>query len=377
MGTTPIKRIIDAFNHRVPDRTPIELGSTRASGIHVNAYNNLKKFLYRSTIQEEQIINFSQVALPSETILERFGVDCRPIMLGKPTRRGDRELTNGVWEDEWGVQRVKPQGGYYYELFHSPLDNENLKQQDINNYSWPDPEDPGRIETIAKRYQYLREKTDYAIVLHLGVELGLQAQYLRGFEQWFIDLAARKELADLLLDKILDYQLAFSKYVLKNIPGQVDIIYLVDDFASQQGLMISPKTYRNYLKPKQKELIDFIKSQSDAKIMLHLCGSIIDVLDDLIEIGVDAINPVQLNSKGMDAENLKSKFGDRLVFWGAMDGQDILPNGTPLDVKNEVARLIRILGEGGGFVLGPCHNIQPDVPPENICALYEAALEIQ
>ena len=374
MIQTSRQRVLEAFNHRTPDRIPIELGSTRASGIHVEAYQKLKTFLHHSDKEKDTIIKFCQVAIPSESILEHFGVDFRPIMIGAPKNFENIKLPNEVWQDEWGVRRTKPEGSHYYDLQKSPLDDENLQINDLHAYPWPDPEDSGRIEGISERYHYLREKTDYAIVLHLGAELGLQTQYLRGFEQWFLDLAMRKEFAHVLLDKVFDYQLSLTDFVLKKLPGQVDVIYLVDDFATQQGLMISPKTYRSYLKPKQKALVDFIKSRTDAKIMLHLCGSVVDILDDLIEIGIDAINPVQISAKGMEPENLKSRFGDRLVFWGAVDGQHILPKGSVSEVKSEVVRLIRIFGEGGGFVLGPCHNIQPDVPPENICAMYEAAL---
>lgn len=367
------QRVLSAFNHQPPDRVPIELSSTRASGIHVEAYRNLKDFLKFSE-KEENFIKFSQVSIPSESILEKFGVDCRPIMLGAPKYFQDIEMNNEAWQDEWGVQRIKPDGGHYYELIKSPLDYENLNLLDLDTYNWPNPDDPGRINGISEKFKFLKERTDYAILLHLGAELGLQTQYLRGFEQWFIDLALRRDVADRLLEKVFDYQLALTEFVLNNLPGQVDIIYLVDDFATQQGLMISPRTYRSYLKPKQKALIDFIKSKTDAKIMLHLCGSVIDILDDLIEIGVDAINPVQITAKGMDPEILKSRFGDKLVFWGAVDGQNLLPHGSESDVKSEVKRLIQIFGEGGGFIIGPCHNIQPDVPPKNICALYEAAL---
>jgi uroporphyrinogen decarboxylase len=373
---TPRQRVLAAFNHCLPDRVPIELGTTRASGISTLAYEHLKRYLGLKT-SGETVIRFSQVTLPSEDVLQRFGVDCRPIMVGTPCRARDVELPNGVWQDEWGVQRIKPEGSYYYDLYRSPLADETITIAELHTYSWPDPDDPGRVSGLAERYRYLRERTSYAVLLHLGAELALQAQYLRGFELWFTDLLIRRDFADALLDIILDYQLRYAERILGALPGDVDIIYLVDDIATQNGLMISPSLYRSYLKPRQKKLINFLKSRSDAKILLHLCGSIVDIMDDLIEIGVDGINPVQVSAKGMEPESLKSRWGDRMVFWGAVDTQHLLPNGSPKEIANEVHHLIRVLGENGGFVLGPCHNIQPDVPPQNICALYEAALTYQ
>lgn len=370
---TPRQRVIAAFNHQKPDRVPIELGTTRASGISVSAYQNLCAYLGKP-IENETVVRFSQVTIPAEEILQKFGVDCRPIFTGAPCHTKDVELPGGVWQDEWGVKRIKPEGSHYYDLYESPLSDAALTLADINKHSWPDPDDPGRVQGISDTYKRLRENTQYAVLLHLGAEIGLQTQYLRGFEEWFIDLASRPELANALMDRVLEFQIRHTENVLASLPGDVDIIYLVDDFATQNGLMISPKTYRNFIKPRQKKLIEIIKMQSDAKIMLHLCGSIVAILDDLVEIGVDAINPVQLSARNMDAESLKSRFGNKLTFWGAVDGQSLLPNGSPQDIAAEVQRLIKVLGEDGGFVIGPCHNIQPDVPPQNIVAMYEAAL---
>ncbi len=372
---TPRQRVLAAFNHQQPDRVPIELGTTRASGISIPAYQRLKTSLGLPW-EDETIVRFSQVALPSDTILHRFGVDCRAIMPGGPLHSRERTLGD-IWEDEWGVQRIKPPTSYYYDLHRSPLADEDLTLADVQAYPWPDPDDPGRVQGLADRYRYLKDKTDFAILLHLGADLALQTQYLRGFELWFTDLVERRALADALLDRVLDYQLAYAKRVLDALPGDVDIIYIVDDIATQNGLMISPRHYRSYLKPRQKKLFDYVKGRSDAKLLLHECGSIVDILNDLIEIGVDGVNPVQLSARGMAPENLKSQFGDRMTFWGAVDGQRLLAFGTPGEVKAEVHRLIHILGNEGGFVVGPCHNIQPDVPAENVRALYEAALDAQ
>ena len=372
MYMTPRQRVLAALDHKQPDRIPIELGTTRASGIHILAYQHLLENLHLSWTNESTV-RFSQVAIPSESMLQSFGVDSRPIMLGEADHSTAAQLPGEIWQDEWGVQRIKPEGSHYYDLCYSPLSSESLTIADLNRYPWPNPDDPGRMRGIAPRYEYLAQKTNYAILLHLGADLGLQTQYLRGFEQWFLDLGMRRELADALLDKVLDYQLQLAKNVLDALPGDVDVIYLVDDFATQQGLMISPRTYRSYLKPRQKKLIEYLKSRSQARILLHLCGSIVDILDDLVEIGVDGINPVQLTARGMDAEWLKSHYGDRLTFWGAVDGQELLPHSAPQEVAADVQRLVHILGEEGGYILGPCHNIQPDVPPENIVAMYMAA----
>jgi uroporphyrinogen decarboxylase len=192
-----------------------------------------------------------------------------------------------------------------------------------------------------------------------------------------MDLVMDPEFAETLLDRILSiYQEMWTEY-LKEVGSYVQIVYFTDDIGTQSSMMISPKTFRALIKPRLKRVIDHIKGIADVRFMYHTDGAILPVIEDLIEIGVDILNPVQTSVQGLDRTDLlKEKYGDRICFHGAIDVQQILPKGTPETLRSEVTKRIRDLGKGGGYVLAPCHNIGHDVPPENVVALFEAAQEL-
>ena len=247
--------------------------------------------------------------------------------------------------------------------------------QDILSFPWPDPHDPGYTRGLRQELLDLRQKTDYAIVLHLPSPFVHVTQFLRGFEDWFLDLAADQKLAAALFDAAVENSTALTEEILKAGGDLADVVACGDDLGFQNGLVVSPELYRRLFKPRHKRYLDTIKKYTSAFIHFHCCGSIYKILDDLIELGVDAIHPVQVSAKDMDSSILGAEFGDRLSFWGAIDTQQVLPNGTPEEIKAEVKRRIKDLAPGGGYVLGAVHNIQPEVPVENIIAMYEAAKE--
>lgn len=184
-----------------------------------------------------------------------------------------------------------------------------------------------------------------------------------------------KKFAHALMEKIYEIQSTKMELYLKEVGEYLDVVSTGDDLSGQSGPLISLELYRKMIKPYHRKYYKTIKDNTDAKLLMHSYGSAHHFFDDFIEIGVDIVNPVQVSAVGMDPLKLKRKYGDHLVFWGGIDTQNVLPNGSPLEVKEEVHKMIKILGRNGGYVLCAVHNIQPDVPPENIVALYDAAAE--
>jgi uroporphyrinogen decarboxylase len=262
----------------------------------------------------------------------------------------------------------------YYDQVSFPLSGP-ITLRDLANYPWPDPHDPGRTRGLKKRVREIREKTDCAAVLNLPSAFVHVSQYLRGFEDWYVDIAADRKLAGALFDAVLEVTMAIAEELLKEVGNEVDVLMASDDLGLQNGLMVSHEAYRSLIKPRHRRFFRLLHDRSPAKVFFHTCGSVAAILDDLVEIGVDVLNPVQVSAAGMDPATLKQQYAGRLAFWGGIDTQHVLPHGTVAQVKTEVERAIDILGEGGGYVLGAVHNIQPDVPLDNILAMYAHARE--
>jgi len=369
---TPRERIWMALNHREPDRVPIDMGSWTSS-IHIGAYKRLRNYLGIKEGKIEISDVMQQIVKIEENILERFHVDTRNIFL-KPAQPW-RKCSKGIYRDEWGIKYTKSANNNYYDMIEYPLAHATVKE--LDDYPWPDPYDPRRVEGLEKEAKKLYEDTPYAIVLSGFSEslFGLPS-WLRGPTQFYMDLVSNKEFVNALLDRILNYWKSLANITLQIVGKYIQVVKLADDLGMQRGPIISPKLYRKLIKPRQRELYTFIKKRTKAKILLHSCGSVYNLIPDFIEIGVDALNPIQVSAKDMDTKRLKREFGNKLTFWGGgCDTQHILPQGTPNQVREEVRRRIEDLAPKGGFIFTPVHNIQYDVSPENICALYDAALE--
>jgi len=369
---TSRERVLNALNHEEPDRVPIDIGSA-VSSIHVEAYKRLRKYLCVKGDKIEIIDNMQQVVKVEEEVLKRFHVDTRHISL-KPAQPW-RKCSEGIYQDEWGIKYIKPVNSHYYDMIEHPLARATIK--DLDDYPWPDPYDLRRVEGLEKEAKRLYEDTPYAIVLSGFSEslFGLPS-WLRGHAQFYMDLVSNEEFVNALLDKLLNYWKSLADISLQLVGKYVQVVKLADDLGMQRGPIISPKLYRKFIKPRQRELYTFIKKRTKAKVFLHSCGSVYDFISDFIEIGVDILNPIQVSAKNMNTKRLKEEFGDKLTFWGGgCDTQCILPQRTSTQVREEVKRRIKELASGGGFIFTPVHNIQYDVDPENICALYDAALE--
>ena len=370
MTMTHRQRIVAALSHRQPDKVPIDLGSTRDSSIVLPGYERLKDHF---GVQAPNVLTsrMMQVVDVDERILCALDIDTRAVC---PGGQPDVMIGDNRYRDEWGVERVRPAGSFYYDQLEFPLSGD-ITASDVSRYPWPDPDDPVRTAPLKERLKQIREQTDCAVVLNLPSGFVHTSQYLRGFEDWFMDFAADPTLLACLFDAVLDVSLAICRNVLEEVGSEVDVVMASDDLGLQNGLMMPPETFRQLLKPRFARYFGVMHEMSPAKVLFHTCGSVTDIIGDLIDIGVDVLNPVQVSAAGMASATLKKQWGDKLAFWGAIDTQHVLPHGTVAEVEAEVERRIEELGQGGGYVLSAVHNVQPDVPLDNLLAMYRHARE--
>jgi len=243
----------------------------------------------------------------------------------------------------------------------------------LDAYEWPDPNNPGYFRGLAERAAALRKNTDCAIILNMPNGLVHQCQFLRGFGDWLKDLYKNKEFVSTLMERVADHWIKLAQNALDVLGDNVDIVFFGDDLATQQAPLFNPETYREMIKPLHRRMISSVKSRADVKVLYHSCGAVAPMIGDLIDVGVDALNPVQITANNMDPAELKETYGDRISFWGGINTQQVLPYGTPDEVRAEVRRMIDLMGRGGGYVLNSVHNIQGDVPAENIVAMFDEA----
>jgi uroporphyrinogen decarboxylase len=367
------ERLVKALSHIQPDRVPIDLGGTVNSSIVVEVYERLKQHL---GIEAENVpLNLMmRVVHVDERILQQLDIDVRNVTMWFP-REGSRDsLASSSFRDMWGVERIRPEGGYYFDVVNPPLAGE-ITVTDIANYPWPDPDTVVPIETILEEIEFLRSSTDCAVVLYVPPPFVHTAQFLRGFEDWYTDFILNRKVLEALADAVLNVSLEIARRVLASVGKDVDVVLCADDLGAQSGLQVSPEDYRRFVKPRHASYFRQIHDLSPAKLLFHSCGSVLSVIEDFIEIGVDALNPVQVSSSGMEPSRLKKRFGGRIAFWGGVDSQHVLPRGSVHDVKKAVERTVEAMGEGGGYVLSAVHNIQPDVPVDNILAMFQHARE--
>lgn len=371
---TPRERVIAALDNRQPDRVPRDLGGTFVSGINIVAYKNLIRYLgldEQATILRERI----RLAQISETVLQKFNIDTRIVLpgidydVGKPT--GD-----GNYIDNYGIVRtLTDEAGHWY-IKDAPLMRGEYNKQAIDKAAktWPEPSSPDVTRGVAETADRLHRKTDFAVVLNLPIGCIHQATWLRGFDNWLVDLALDMKLTIYFLELLTDRFLEMSRHLIDAATGNIDVVVFGDDIAIATGPMMSRSMFDQIVLPYEKRVFNALRSWTDAKILFHTDGSMVWHLDDLIEMGVDAVNPIDVSAKDMDdTASLKARFGDRISFWGGIDTSRVLPFGTPDDVHAEVRRRVGDLHQNGGYILASVHNILAEVPPENICAIWETA----
>lgn len=372
MALTSRERVIRAINHQEPDRVPMDINPL------YDFYLNLKSYLGLE-IEEKVSHNLAMEVIPHPDVITKLGIDLISVKLGSAKSSSRKVSSDGLVQDDWGTLLKlvnQPGGGRYYEVVNSPLKDAAL--DDLNSYPWPAADLPGRGEGAEAAARQLFEDTDLALMGRFGGPITETALYMLGMENWMTRLAMDPEFIEALLTKITDIQIALDRVGLEATAKYLQIFKASgEDLGMQTGPMYSPIMFRKLLLPHLKRRFRAARQYLDkvnpgVKIMLHSCGSIRRFLPDLIEAGVDIIDPVQPHAAEMDTAGLKRDFGDHLTFHGAVDIQQVLPFGSREEIENEVILRNSTLGKGGGYILAPAHNVQADVPPRNIAIMCRA-----
>lgn len=395
------ERVLAALVHRETDRTAVDFSGHRSSGIAAIAYPKLRKYLGLSDRPIRVYDVIQQLAIVDDDVLDRYGVDT--IEMGRGFALDEKSwspwtLPDGTecfvpaWtglereEGRWVIRSQSgrvlahmPDGTLYFEQTYFPF----LKEDDLNAVGeilgecmWTavaSPPGPVDKQTLSEGAKQLRTKTDRAIIGLFGGNLFEIGQFLYRNDRFMMMLASEPQHAHRFLDKLVEIHLTNLERFLDAVGKHIDVILFGDDLGMQTGAMISPQMYREFFKARHKLLWNKAKELADVKVMLHCCGGVRELLRDLVEAGLDAINPVQISCSGMDASELKVEFGRELTFWGGgCDTRDVLPNGTPEQVAEHVKNQVKILRKDGGFVFQQVHNILANVAAENITAMFDA-----
>jgi len=363
------ERALRALHHQVPDRIPLDLGSTNCTTMTKVAYDNLKKYLGIEKETKFMMENFQIVFIDEEVLkvleIDTRGVHPQPVFFKKV-------VDERTYFNEFGIKYHMPEGGLYYDMIEHPLAGKNIEE--LRDYEWPDPAKTMNLSGVREKAKNLKESNEYLLVGDM-IDTGIfePCWYLRGFENFLVDLLTDVDFVTTLLEGMYNYQLKKYSLFLQEVGEFLDVIFVGDDLATAESVIMSPKTYREIIKPYHQEYFKNLKKMApQAQLLYHSCGSIFSFIPDLIEVGVDILNPVQVSAQNMNTKTLKEKFGEELSFWGAIDTTRVLPQGTEEEVKREVRKRIDDLGPEG-YVLTSVHDIQPDVPPENIVAMFEEA----
>jgi uroporphyrinogen decarboxylase len=399
---TSRERVQTALNHQEPDRVPIDVGGTDVTGLHGIAYNRLKAHLGLAGGRTRLFHQYMQLAGVEEPVRERFAGDvvrlsfearqwkpwtlpdgspCEVPAGWNPARLPDgseavigadgRPLIQRHTHSPW----FSP-AGPICPFIQTPNDVAKYKPalRMMDRSPWLDE----TIEDLVSRAKKVRAETEYAIAGVFGGHVFAAAQLVRGMANFLCDLATDPALATTLMETIAELHMEEFAHYIEALDPYLDVVCVADDLGAQHGPQIDPRMWRKLVKPPMAGLYGFMKSKmKHAKLFLHSCGSVYEFIPDLIEMGVDILNPVQVSAAHMDTARLKVQFGQDLVFWGGgCDTQRVLPLGTAAQVRDEVKRRIEHLAPGGGFVFAQVHNIQPDVPPENMVALWDAVASV-
>jgi uroporphyrinogen decarboxylase len=379
------ERVKVALDHKEPDRIPFDFGGTGLTSISRFNYNNFRVALGLPAVIPRVMDIFQQNVLVDEDMFNLMECDIRPVLSGNPEgfSYDTKESSEGYSciVDEWGIGWKKPiENGLYYDMFSHPLQGE-LSIERLKSFPWPDPSDSNRfsgMQTKAKTYALVEKKAVTLDCFCSGVVE--MAAWLRGYSDFYMDIAQNDTALAYLLDKIVELKEAYWEVALKEAGDNVDVIIEADDMAGQFNLLISPNSYRKIVKPRHKKLFQFIKDKTSAKLFFHSCGAIRPLIPDLIEIGVDILNPVQVNARGMNSSELKKEYGDAITFWGGgVDTQGAFGSSNPqvFQVDNDVKNRIIDFKPNGGFIFAAVHNIQANVAVENIMAMWNMYKELR
>jgi len=399
-GMTHRERLVVAASHQEPDRVPVDFGAMGSTGITALAYARLKEYLGMRDGTIRVYDTGQQLAEPERAILDLLHVDVidlrRSLEPAGPDGRGWKpwKLRDGtpvevpssfnpepdgdggyVLKDSQGrIHARMPPDGFFFDSVYHPL--EKMKSSsEAKSLDWESMKiSDQHVRWLQEKAKYLERETDYAILFQGCGGVHEWGQGLRGWTNWIVDLGARKPLAEALLDRMMEVNMDRLKKLVPALGPHVQVLGFGDDLGMQMGPQISPKNYREMLKPRHEEMFTYAKKHSKCFIFLHSCGSIYSLLPDLIDAGLDIINPVQISAANMEPERLKKEFGDQLTFWGGgADTQNVLGYQPVDEVEKHVRRNVSIFGRNGGFVFNQVHNVQPNVEPEALLAAYATA----
>jgi uroporphyrinogen decarboxylase len=403
------ERVLAAIEHREPDRVPIDLGATPSSGISAIAYNRIKDHLGIDSGQTRVYDVVQQLAQPEMELLDHFGVDV--VDIGRTFNTADSDWRdtelidgskaqypswfhpakqeNGSWlafADDGTPIAEMPTSGTFFDQVYFPYEDgypetfddldtamDKVLWASFVHSPWDRIGDEGFWDTLRENALQLRQQTDKALMVVVGCNLFEWGTFLRRMDNFLMDLAAEPKSVERLLDALLERHLVFLEKICRAVGDIVDIVRFGDDLGMDRGTFMSPDMYRKFFKPRHQRMCDYVKSHSQMHTFLHSCGSIYAVIPDLIEAGFEILNPVQTSCRNMEPSRLKEEFGNDITFWGGgCDTREILNLATPQEVTDHVRKRLEVFAPGGGFVFNTIHNILPDVPPENVVAMFDA-----
>ena len=388
------ERVLSAINHREPDRVPIDLGGTRQSGIAASTYHQVKQRLGISSPTRVYDV-YQMLAEVERPVMDRFradvvGLNRQDVAFGiinenwKPWTLFDGtpvEVPGGfqpvteptgdlvILRDGQAIARM-PDGGFYFDRLEVYPGGAHLPIEDVNP--------PIISNEVCEHYhlqaEALYQNTDFAVIAPFGPPYELfYGLGTGGFETWMIALAAEPDYVNAMCEKLVDIWIENLKRFSQAVGDRVQILQFNDDFGTQDAPFLSVKMFRELIMPHYKRGLDWVHAETEMKVFLHSDGAISPLIPSIIEMGVDILNPIQTSAKGMDAGALQAEFGDRLVFWGgSLDCQQTLPFGSRDDVTRDVQEHVRTFAPGGGYVFAPVHNIQANIPPDNVIAMFDA-----
>jgi uroporphyrinogen decarboxylase len=379
MPLTSRERVQAVLNHEIPDRVPVIIGASNATGISLPTYRKLKQLLGIQS-EEKYLYDWPELgaAALDEILLERLHSDVRGVHDREPdwVREKNRTREPGSpYFNSWGVGSIEGDPGTWFPAIHPLAETHAIEA--IESYPWPDMNDPTRVAHVRAAAQKLADENKYAILATPWLAFPLERAFaMQRMDRFMLNLGRYPDFVRALLTKIAELCKTLMGHFLAEMGDNIDMIKIGDDLGMQNSLLMSPKMYREIVKPIHADYISFIKSHTRAKLFFHTDGDVFPLIPDFIEMGVDVLNPIQTSAGKMsNLEELKKQFGKNIIFCGAIDTHRVLPFGTPEEVRAEVKRIIQILGKEGGYMLASVHTIMSDVPAENVLAMVDAALE--
>jgi uroporphyrinogen decarboxylase len=377
---TSRERVLTTIQHEQPDRIPLVIGVSNATGIKMKPYRGIKA-IAGIRAPDNYLYDWPELGTAEidEETMRRLHSDVRGVLDLEPERVRKRNRDrdpHSDYIDSWGGGQKEISPGDWFPGIHPLAEAQTIEDLDLSR-DWPDMSDPTRIAHVRETSRRLAEENQFAIMATPWLLFPFERAFaMQGMETFLLNMVTNPDFARALLEKIADYCKQLMGRFLEELGDNVDIIKIGDDLGTQGSLMISPKMYRQMLKPVHADFISFIRSRTKAKVLFHSDGDVAPLIEDFIEIGVDILNPIQTSAGSMsDLPALKKRFGKNMVFCGGIDSHRILPYGSVEEVRREVRRVMQILGPGGGCMMGAVHTVMNDVPPENVLAMVDAVEE--